>query len=162
MSVGNISFILMKSSFTIYKDIQTANRKYTQTHVNEVLEGFTVTKYREKLLVITQFRTHVWFCSAQYWGQGAREGRQGWARVGAYRGWCPLSGSSFSEYRSTDYSILPPSLTLYPPPHCWCLHVQQLATRNLQQRERASLVQWQKLLYSPPQITWKTINKAPQ
>ena len=116
MSVGNISFILMKSSFTIYKDIQTANRKYTQTHVNEVLEGFTVTKYREKLLVITQFRTHVWFCSAQYWGQGAREGRQGWARVGAYRGWCPLSGSSFSEYRSTDYIVYchPPAPSALP------------------------------------------------
>lgn len=80
MSVENISFILMKSSFTIYEDIQTTSIKYTQTHVHwvqDVLDVFTVTKYREKLLVITQFRSHVWF----HWGQGGEAGWPGWGRT---------------------------------------------------------------------------------
>ena len=113
MSVGNISFILMKSSFTIYKDIQTANRKYTQTHVHDFWKGSpslnTEKSYWSLLSSGLMFDSVLPSIEA-------REGRLGWARVGAYRGWCPLSGSSFSEYRSTDYIVYchPPAPSALP------------------------------------------------
>ena len=133
MSVENISFILMKSSFTIYEDIKTTSIKYTQTHVHwvqDVLDVFTVTKYREKLLVITQFRSHVWF-----WVP-LRPGRGGW--VGQGGGVQRLMPSEWKQLQWTQkYWLLPPSLPHpLPSPSCWCLHVQQLATRNLAERER--------------------------
>ena len=131
MSVGNISFILMKSSFTIYTDRQTANRKYTRTNCTQS-SGIFLHHHRERKAIghYLVSESGVWFCT----DQGSIEASEGRLGVGAYWGWCPLSGSSFSEYYSTD------DWHPHPHPQCWCLHGQQLATRNLySQRERASL-----------------------
>ena len=155
----------MKSSFTIYTDRPIANRTKTHTEHTHISTTYSSGRFFQFYTGIIAFSHYSVpdLCLIQYSSVESvvlRPGRGGW--VGQGGGVQRLMPSGWKQLQWTQKYWHPqPTLRLSPlSPGVYTGRSLQHATHP---ELRASLLGTAtQSLYSPPLITWKTINKAPQ